>query len=131
MCCEQEEAQQEHFCYLSGIANGTNPVAPDCSAIQNLVLTFRADSLSPMPGAWYAYIQAEPREAPPRQRSAPSPRSIAGTVATFNAEPDRRLLQRYRTSGHASITALMEGHSPTIPKHNSKPVCLAWVLKGE
>jgi hypothetical protein len=25
----------------------------------------------------------------------------------------------------------MEGHSPTIPKHNSKPVCLAWALKGE
>ncbi len=26
---------------------------------------------------------------------------------------------------------MMEGHSPTIPQHNSKPVCLSWALKGE
>ena len=24
----------------------------------------------------------------------------------------------------------MEGHNPTIPQHNGKPVCLTWALKG-
>ena len=84
-----------------------------------------------MPAAWYAYIPGEARERTPRQREAPSPRSVAGTVSTFNNDPDQRMLQRYQASGHSSINAMMEGHSPTIPQHNSKPVCLSWALKGE
>ena len=38
---------------------------------------------------------------------------------------------RFRDSDFASISSMMEGHNPDIPKHNDKPVCLAWALKGQ
>ena len=52
-------------------------------------------------------------------------------VAAVPSAPDRRLLNRFRDSEHSSITAMMDGHSPIVPKHSGKEVCLSWALKGE
>jgi hypothetical protein len=41
------------------------------------------------------------------------------------------MLIRFRESGHPTIKAMMEGKNATIPKHQNKPVCLVWALKGE
>ncbi len=87
-----------------------------------------------LPASWYALLD------PPSSRESQSgsggesgrePRAQSGSVATFNANPDRTLLRRYRDSGHTSISRMMEGHEVTVPKHNNKPVCLVWALKGE
>ena len=52
-------------------------------------------------------------------------------TSTFNAHADRRLLQRFRDSEFTSISAMLEGNDPEVPKHNEKPVCLTWALKGQ
>ena len=38
--------------------------------------------------------------------------------------------RRFRTSGHKTISALMEGHDVDILKHAGHKVCLTWALKG-
>ena len=40
-------------------------------------------------------------------------------------------MTRYRDSNHRSISAMMQGHNPEIPKHGGKQVCLVWGIKGE
>ncbi len=52
-------------------------------------------------------------------------------MATFNPNPDARLVGRFRDSNHATITAMMQGHNAHIPKPGANPVCLVWALKGE
>ena len=47
-----------------------------------------------------------------------------------NACADRCLLDRFRTSGHPNITAMIGTHDVEVPTFNGKPVCLAWALKG-
>jgi hypothetical protein len=41
------------------------------------------------------------------------------------------MLTRFRESGHPTIKAMMDRKNMTIPKHQNKPVCLVWALKGE
>ena len=48
----------------------------------------------------------------------------------MNAHADKRLMDRYKSSGHANITAMIGGKEVEVPKHAGKPVCLAWALKG-
>jgi hypothetical protein len=67
--------------------------------------------------------------AAPTQGDSPL-RAQAGTVATFNANADTRLLRRFRDSPHESVTAMMQGHDVRIPQLSGKDVCLVWALKG-
>jgi hypothetical protein len=41
------------------------------------------------------------------------------------------MMTRFRDSGHRTIKDMMEGKNAAIPKHQNKPVCLVWALKGE
>jgi hypothetical protein len=57
-------------------------------------------------------------------------RPATGGGQVVNAHVDRRLMNRYKDSGHLSITAMVGGCQVEYPKHANKPVCMAWALKG-
>ena len=128
------EVQQEYFEYVTKLSQGTaGLVAPDFAAIQTKVLTYRVNSLCPLPASWYTMVD---RESPGRTRAAAresgtSPRSQAGAVATFNTFADRTLMRRFRDSDFSSVSAMIADKDVQIPKHKGKPVCLVWALKGE
>jgi hypothetical protein len=133
VCRVLYEAQQDYFSYVTALANGVHVACPTFGHITSKVLTYRTASLSALPASWYTLLNGPRPER--RNRAAPadshSSRAQAGAVSTFNANPDPRLVQRFRDSGHATISAMMQGHDAKIPKHNGKPVCLVWALKGE
>ena len=52
-------------------------------------------------------------------------------MSTFNANPDERLLARFNNSRFDKIAQVLEAYTGEIPKHNGKPVCLTWALKGQ
>ena len=134
VCRVLYEAQQEYFEYVNGLAGGRAVTVPTYSNILGRVRTFRAASLCPLPASWYALVDAP---SDPNRRSANNPNRGEGSATrpragpTFNTHADRGLLRRFRDSGHATISDMMRGHSPTIPTHNGQEVCLAWALKGE
>ena len=51
-------------------------------------------------------------------------------VPTFNADADKRLLERFRSSDFTTIGALVGDKDSEVPQHNGNPVCLTWALKG-
>jgi hypothetical protein len=106
---------------------------PGFARLTSAVLTYRADSLSPLPGSWYSMLGSPPGMRGRRavQETVTSPRAQAGAAPTFNAHADTRLLKRFEDSTFPSITALMEGHDAAIPKLGGKEVCLVWALKGK
>ena len=129
------EAQQDFFSWVSRRANNqaTRESAPDCKAISDKILTYRAASLSPLPSQWYTMF-GRPVHAPQERsggRPSNSPREQAGAVPQINPSPDASLMRRFAASGHPTITALMEGHDVRVPSHRGNPVCLTWALKGE
>ena len=135
VCCVMFDMQQDYFQYLNLAARvplggvAPPPVAPTFVGVQQRVATYRVDGLSPLPLSWYSLVSApaNPRGTPARV----SPRGAAGMTATFNTNADCRLLTRFHDSEHDTISSLLEGHDPKIPKHNNKPVCLTWALKGQ
>ena len=133
VCRVMFEAQQEYFHYSRELAAGNAPACPTFANIENAVITYRVSSLSPLPSLWYQKLDAPTnsnRPAPSRATGT-SARSQAGVTQVFNAHAERRLLSRYTESGHSTISALLQGHDVTVPKHNGNPVCLTWALKGE
>ena len=53
--------------------------------------------------------------------------------AVTSTNPDEALMQRFRNSGHATISSLLGAKTVdaiTYPKHNGKDACLSWLLKG-
>ena len=129
VCRVLYEAQQDYFAYVKQLATNRAAVAPTFSHITNAVSSHRVQSLSELPSSWYLKLEAP--SAKGKRNPAPSARSLAGVVATFNANPDSTLMRRFRSSGHPSISAMMQGHDAEIPKHSGKQVCLVWALKGE
>ncbi len=133
------EAQQEYFQWATACARENNPARrpapPTFDRIKSAVLTFRADSLSKLPAPWYTLMDPPSTgERTPRERQRPNDRSTRqqeNATAVFNSRADRALLRRFRDSGHANITAMMNGHEVQIPKHAGNEVCLTWALKGE
>ena len=124
------ELQQDYFAWLTTAASQPTTAVPSFTDIRRKVLTYRADSLSPLPIGWYSMIGAPSAER--RFATARSPtREGAGTVATFNAEADNRLLSRFRDSTHSSIGSSVQNHENDIPTHAGNPVCLTWALKGQ
>ena len=125
------EVQQEYFAYVTALAENPAAMVPTFMEIESKVLTYRAESLSPLPASWYTLFEiAHPTRGGPALTARPTPRSQAGTVATVSANPDRLLLTRFEGSGFSSVNAMLQGHEVEIPKHANKPVCLVWALKG-
>jgi hypothetical protein len=135
LCRILYDMQQDYFGYLNQLNATGNATVPTFSQVINLVSTFRADSLSPLPQSWYTlagWQMVRGYVAVTRGASAPSPRP--GTAAlngpVVNAHADTRLMQRYKDAGFASITAMVGGRQLEYPKHANKPVCMSWALKG-
>ena len=137
ICRIMYDMQQDYFQYINQLsripAGGpmAAPRVPDFANLQQRVLTYRVDSLSPLPMGWYSLVTAPSNPRALRSPSRNTPRDEAGMSATFNAHADRRLMQRFRDSEHTTISGMLEGHNPEVPKHNDKPVCLTWALKGQ
>jgi hypothetical protein len=138
VCRIMYEAQQEYFMWANAVATampGAHAAVPlpNFTRLINAVLTYRTDSLSILPGSWYAMIDAG---APTSSRrpatvSETSPRVQAGSASTFNGTADSRLMRRFEGSPFQSVTAMMDGHDAVIPKHSNKEICLVWALKGK
>ena len=133
VCRVMYEAQQEYFHYARELALGNAPVCPTFAAIENKVITYRVNSLSPLPSLWYNKLDAPTNPSRPAATSnqAASVRGQVGAASTFNTHADRRLMKRYAESGHSTISSLMQGHDVTVPEHGGQAVCLTWALKGE
>ena len=133
VCRVMYEAQQEYFHYCKELAAGAAPACPTFSSIEHAVITYRVSSLSPLPSLWYNKLDAPTNASrpAPSQGQGSSARNQAGVTPAFNAHAERRLLKRYAESGHSTISAMLQGHDVTVPKHNGNPVCLTWALKGE
>lgn len=56
--CVLYKTQQEYFQYVTGLANGGQPMCPTLSNIQRKVLTYHCESLRPLPTSWYALVDA-------------------------------------------------------------------------
>ena len=52
-------------------------------------------------------------------------------VSQTNTFANSKIMSSFASCGCASISQMMEGHNPTIPKYKGKEVCLTWALKGE
>ena len=125
------EAQQDYFAYVVAKGNGTDPATPSFDAILNKVMTYRVESLSPLPSGWYLLMGAPRVRGNNRPNpTSTSPRAQAGAHPTDNNHADERLLLRFQESGHASIQSLIAGHEGDVPKLGGDPVCLTWALKG-
>jgi hypothetical protein len=134
------DVQQTYFEWAEETAlcedTATLPTAPTFKEIISAVKTNRHQNLNPLPLAWYTIID-NPAPGGPTSRpgssssDTSSPRQQSGSVPSFNGQADRDMLTRFRESGHPSIKVMMEGKNATIPKHQNKPVCLVWALKGE
>jgi hypothetical protein len=135
ICRVMYDMQQDYFQWLSMTAAGINVPAPSYSRVTLLVQSHRAQSLATLPTHWYDIVDCPRVSAASRSISAPtlappSMRTPSTSATATNAHADKRLLDRYKASGHANITALLGGRDLEIPKHAGKAVCLAWALKG-
>ena len=93
----------------------------------------QVNKLSSMPAAWHSLASA-PANPIRHMRDLDEPptstRAQAGAVTKPNNSVNPKLLNRFASCGSASISHMMEGHNPTIPKHRGKEICLTWALKG-
>ena len=124
------EAQQDYFLWAEQVARTDNPAlrhpVPYFTRITAAVSSFRATTLAELPINYLHLLQSSDD-----RRNISSSQLRQATTTMVNASPDQRLISRFRDSGKASISELMEGHDVTIPKVNGKPVCLAWLLRGQ
>jgi hypothetical protein len=134
ICRVMFDMQQDYFAYLAQLSTGVAAVVPDFLQLTRQVSSHRAGSLSSLPDHWYAIPdcpKGRSHEVAPKtgaNTTAMRPASTGGQVV--NAHADRRLMTRYKDSGHLSITAMVGGRQLEYPKHANKPVCMAWALKG-
>ena len=133
------DAQQDYFTYATQVANGGNPAVPTFRDLLGKILSFRVDSLSCLPNHWYALFQSHhvnDRGAAgrgailPSRSSGGSAREQSGSTPVMNANVNTALKNRFANSGHSTISAMVNGHNVTVPKHGGEPVCLTWALRG-
>jgi hypothetical protein len=127
------ELQQEYFYYLRALAHDRTKAPPDFHRIITAVETFRVDSLSPLPAAWYAIygpVQESRTTTAASTGDSNSPRDRSGTVSVSNPNSEARLLSRYRDSDFSTLTSMVADHKDKIPKVAGKEVCLSWAFKG-
>ena len=133
------EIQQEYFGWCNKMASRTAGVdmdtAPDYSRVTDMVLTYRAQGLSPLPSSWCLLFRnvLRPAAAAPAAASPPGPRQRAVGTSSVNPHADSRLMQRFRDSEFTNVRSLQEAapSGTTVPQHRGQEVCLTWALKGE
>jgi hypothetical protein len=129
------DMQQDYFGWLSKTAAGIGWPIPTFQEVILKVTSYRADSLSTLPAHWY-FLADCPRAHSIKKltstpASAPAALRTASSAATVvNAHAERRLVSRYKDSGHASITAMVGGRQLDFPKQGGKAVCMTWALRG-
>ena len=133
------DIQQDYFYWCGQAARNDNPatrpIEPTFQKVIMAVQSHRTDSLSRLPALWYTYIEPEPTRRATNESdnrdSNRDTRSRSGSTAVFNTHADLTILRRFRESGKATISAMMEGHNVSIPKQGDQNVCLVWACKGE
>ena len=134
ICRVMYDMQQDYYQYLSRVAAGVaGVIVPTFDNVTNLVATHRAESLAPLPSHWYQIVDCPANRLTSRVAPAANPtvpRANSANTTTVNANAEKRLVDRYKASGHANITAMIGGKDVEVPKVSGKPVCLAWALKG-
>ena len=107
--------------------------------IKSAVLSYRAESLSPLPAFWYTMVDAPKHRSPKNRDSTASSGRSTSTSGTrtsatgqreMNPYADTYLMARFRDSGHTAISAMIQGKDVTIPKHAGSHCCLSWAYKG-
>jgi hypothetical protein len=133
ICRVMYDMTQDYFGYLTKVSAGVAATPPDFSRVIELVSTYRAESLSSLPAHWYTIVNCPRGRAAPQKVAPTAPASmkpVSGTASVTNANADRKLMNRYKSSGMNSITTMMGGRDLEFPKHNGSAVCMAWALKG-
>jgi hypothetical protein len=135
VCRVMYDMQQDYFYYLAKLVSGVAAVVPDFERVVGLVATQRVDALSALPRHWYALVgcpfareaatPATPNTAPAVMRTG-----TGASVPVVNAHADRRMMNRFRDGGYATITAMVGGRTLTYPKQGNNTVCMSWALKG-
>ena len=124
----------QYHLYLANVLVNPACNVPTFEWITEALRTGQYDRFSQMPAHWYSLASA-PKNPIRRLRDLAEPahstRSQAGAVPQVNARPNDKLLARFASCGSTSISQMMEGHSPSIPKHKGEDVCLTWAFKGE
>jgi hypothetical protein len=57
-------------------------------------------------------------------------RTNNATATVTNPHVDRRLVNRFKDSGHLTISAMIGGRPLEFPKQGGKSICMTWALKG-
>ncbi len=130
------DIQQDYFGYVAKVANGDHPAVPNFERVEDLVVSFRVDSLAALPAPWYNLIDAPcstrgVREKRTREESKTSPRTNAGARPVTNPHADERLVKRFKASGHKNISDMTKGHDVQAPTQGGQETCMTWACKGE
>ena len=129
VCRLSYELQQDYFMWGMGVSTSGHKTPPTFERIKNAVMSNRPDTMASLPPAWYHLFSLKKYE--PRAQLGTNPqRAAVGAAPTVNPRGDERILSRFARSGHASISAMMDGKDAEIPSHRGNPVCLSWALKG-
>jgi hypothetical protein len=136
ICRIMYDMQQDYFYYLAKLVSNGAAAVPDFDKVIGLVATQCVEALSSLPRHWYALVGCPfPRVAavtPATPNTAPA-EMHTGTGASspvVNANPDRRMMNRFRDGGYANITAMVGSRTLTYPKQGAHTVCMSWALKG-
>jgi hypothetical protein len=127
------ELQQEYFCWVNATSNSLTADVPTFKNIVGAVTSYRAESLSPMPSLWYTMIscpKSGQRLGPAAPAAAPAAVRSVGSAPVINPHADARIKQRFKDSGFATITEIINGRNIPYPTFDGKPLCTAWILKG-
>jgi hypothetical protein len=136
ICRIMYELQQDYFSWVNKAS--TEPITPTAPTFERIVFaatTYRAATLAPLPNHWYAMLSSPgsvpvaPGAVAPAAPPAAA-RPAASTLIT-NPHADARIKQRFADTGFGTITELIAGRSIEYPKWNGKPLCAAWILKGQ
>jgi hypothetical protein len=134
LCRILYDMQQDYFFYLHKLGLGQEAVVPMFDKVLGLVATQRAQGLTSLPTHWYTMVgcpkprqlgvTSTPATAPPEMRVA------ASGVSAVNSHSDRRLVTRFKDSGHPTITAMVGDRKLEFPKQGGQAICVQWALKG-
>ena len=115
-------------------------MVPTFGNLIQLVISLRIESLSGLPHNWYQKFTSNYQHGRGVQgRSAPSSsttpaassiRDSSGSTPVLNANVDSALKNRFTSSDHTTISAMIGSNDVQVPKHKGSPVCLTWALRG-
>jgi hypothetical protein len=127
------ELQQEYFFWVNATSKAVTTTVPTFERIVGAMITYRVESLSPMPILWYTMLSCPKpgqRLGPAAPAAAPAAVRNVGSTPLINPHADARIKQRFKDSGFATITEMIAGRDISYPTVDRKPLCTAWILKG-